>query len=144
MQTPDISTTAQTITWDDPFRTLIILLFIALLVERGLTAVYATGLWAWIKKPLANIGVGDLKLYVAIIVNVLLAFAINLDAFCLLTGHEPTTIGILITGLFNSGGAKAWADVYSQMQAVRDGKVRSAQAQADLHEAETEKYKNGG
>ena len=108
---------------DDPFRAIFILLFVTLIVERALTAIYSTQLWENARMPLKNLGIESVKLYVAIIVNVWLCFIIHLDAFSLLTGAEATTLGMLITGLFNSGGAKAWTDLYSQMNAMRVGKI---------------------
>lgn len=116
-----------TLSLDDPFRAILVLIFIALLVERALSVLYATSVWTWIRKPFVAIGASDgLKLYIAIIVNVSLAFLIHLDAFSLLTGSPATMFGMLLTGLFNSGGAKAWADVYSQWHAIRDEKVSQA------------------
>ena len=114
------------ISFDDPFRAIFILLFVTILVERALTAIYSTGLWDLVRKPLKTFGVEGVRLYVAIIVNVWLCFIIHLDAFSLLTGAEATTLGMLITGLFNSGGAKAWADIYRQLHDVREGKALKA------------------
>ncbi len=117
-----------TLSFDDPFRAIFVLIFVTILIERSLTAIYSTGLWELIRKPIKNLGIEGLRLYVAIVVNVWLCFIIHLDAFSLLTGTEATTLGMLITGLFNSGGAKAWSDLYNQLHAVREGKVMAAKA----------------
>jgi len=122
MTSPDFNAVSG-ISMDDPFRALLILIFITLIVERALTAVYATGVWKYVRKPFNQLGLGGLKLYVAIIVNISLAFTMHLDAFGLLLGSDATTLGMLITGLFCSGGAKAWADLYNQFEKIRSGKV---------------------
>ena len=123
-----LSTGQPALSFDDPFREIFVLIFVTILIERALTAIYSTGLWELIRKPIKNLGIDGLKLYVAIAVNVWLCFIIHLDAFSLLTGAEASTLGMLITGLFNSGGAKAWADIYNQLHAVRERKVMAAKA----------------
>ncbi len=123
-----LSTGQPALSFDDPFRAIFVLIFVTILIERSLTAIYSTGLWELIRKPIKKLGIEGLKLYVAIAVNVWLCFIIHLDAFSLLTGTEATTLGMLITGLFNSGGAKAWSDIYNQLHEIRNGKVIAAKA----------------
>ena len=133
---PKMTEMATPVTWDDPFRALLVLVFISLLVERSLSVIYATRLWLRFREVLHSMGIQGTRLYVAIIVNVMLAFAVRLDAFYLLTGVEPTTIGMLLTGLCNAGGAKAWSDIYNQFNAVREGRVRETTAKAVIKEVE--------
>ncbi len=137
---PKMTEMTSPVTWDDPFRALLVLVFISLLVERGLSVIYATRLWERFRGVLHSMGVQGVRLYIAIVVNIILAFTIRLDAFYLLTGADPTTIGMLLTGLFNAGGAKAWSDIYNQFHAVREGKVRETTAKAVIKEVEA----NGG
>ena len=114
----------------DPVKTMMVLAFVALLVERALTAVYSTTLWKdLIKRPLNALGIHSLRLYVAIIVNLTLAYVVKLDALAMLAGGSATDLGMIITGLVNSGGAKTWADIFASSQAVREGRVAKTQAE---------------
>lgn len=123
---PDLTDTIREVGIEDPFRAVLVLLFISLLVERSLSVIYGTRFWQGFRQRSHSVGVVGLRLYIAIIVNVMLAFTIRLDAFQLLTGCAPTALGMLITGLFNAGGSKAWSDLYRQFNEIREGKVKKA------------------
>lgn len=101
-----------------------VFIVVSLILERALTVIYTCSVWEkFIGAPLRAKGIGDTKLYLAIIVNIVFMFATKLDAFALLLGADSSFVGTLITGLFSSGGAKVWADLFSHIQKVRDGKI---------------------
>lgn len=108
-----------------------VFIVVTLILERALTAVYATGLWEKaIGAPMRRKGITDTKLYLAIIVNVGFMLMTNLDAFSLMFGVKSSVIGAVITGLFSSGGSKAWADLFGHIQNMREGKVDKLKLEA--------------
>jgi len=102
---------------------------VALVIERALTVVYALSFWSSVSKFLRRyFRMGEPKLWIAVFANVAFAAVVRLDFFAIMTGTSASLLGVIITGLFNAGGGKAWADMIHGLELIRNGKVEALQA----------------
>jgi len=108
----------------DPFKPLLVAVVVTLIIERTLTAIYVTSLWKSIRKV---VRFDDLRLYTTMGTCVAFSILTGFDIFAMMYASESTLIGKTITGLFCSGGSKAWADVYQSFMTIQESKAKKAQ-----------------
>lgn len=105
----------ETVGFEGVAKALVTIIAVSVLIERGLSAVYATTAWIVFRKHMKI----ELKLYMAIAVNIGICYATGLDAFAIMTGTQPTAVGLIVTALANSGGARGWNTYFKALESVR-------------------------
>ena len=105
--------------WDAIAWILIRFGILSLVVERSLYVVFESKPWERFELLISDHEASwlDLKPFISIAVGIVLVFIIQTDIVAALFTGEPTTMGLVLTGLYIAGGSKG---VFLMLRRFRD------------------------
>ena len=112
--------------WDAILWLLIKISILSLIIERGLYVIFEWALFEKIEDFLdSKIGLWfDIKPPISMIVGIFLSLLVKVDLVAMLFPTvEPTTAGMIVTGLYIAGGSKAIFIMFDRFRELRDAKV---------------------
>ncbi len=117
--------------WDAILWILIKVSILSLVIERALYVVFEWKVFERFEKFLFDRGEWlDVKPPISMAIGVLLAFLVGIDLVSMLFSTvEPTTAGMIVTGLYIAGGSKAVFLMFKRMRELRDAKTETSIAE---------------
>jgi hypothetical protein len=107
--------------WDAIAWILIRFGILSLIIERSLYIIFDSKPWRQLEEFIyGQVNWIDLKPFISIAVGILLVLIIRTDIVAALFTGEPTTMGLVLTGLYIAGGSKGVFIMLKRFRLYRD------------------------